>query len=247
MSEKVLGVIPARYASTRFPAKPLAKIGNRTMIEWTYIHTKKSNLVDRVLVATDHQKIYDEVISFGGEAILTDEKHPTGTDRLIEVSEKCPDFGIIVNIQGDEPGIEANLIDGVVELKKRHQDWEMTTAAVPFSELENPEDPNRVKVVFDANGKANYFSRSPIPASFKKKAIYYRHLGIYCYQREFLLSYHNLPISDWEESESLEQLRALQAGKQIGVYLTKKANLGVDTPQDLEIVIAEFKKKGLIS
>ncbi|TGL56313.1 3-deoxy-manno-octulosonate cytidylyltransferase [Leptospira ognonensis] len=247
MTKKVLGVIPARYASTRFPAKPLAMIGNKTMVEWTFIHSLKSKSIDHLVVATDHEEIKNTVEKFGGNVILTREDHPTGTDRLIEVCEKLLEFEIIVNIQGDEPGIEHELIDGVVALKKKHEDWEMTTAAVPFIDSEDPKDPNKVKVVFDHQYKANYFSRSPIPASFKKEAKYYRHLGIYCYEKNFLLQYHSLPQSSWEEAESLEQLRALQAGRQIGVYLANKANLGVDTPADLLVVQAEFKKLGLIS
>jgi|JI8StandDraft_1071087.scaffolds.fasta_scaffold06323_6 3-deoxy-manno-octulosonate cytidylyltransferase (CMP-KDO synthetase) len=247
MSKKVLGVIPARYASTRFPAKPLAMIGNKTMVEWTFLHAKKATSIDYLVVATDNLKIKSVVESFGGNVLMTREDHPTGTDRIIEVCGQLLDFEIIVNIQGDEPGIEPDLIDGVVELKKAHEDWEMTTAAVPFLGSEDPKDPNKVKVVFDTQCKANYFSRSPIPASFKKPAEYFRHLGIYCYQREFLMTYHSLPKSSWEEAESLEQLRALQAGKSLGVFLAKKANLGVDTPEDLTIVQAEFKRLGLIS
>lgn len=247
MVKKVLGVIPARYASTRFPAKPLALIGNKSMVEWTYIHAKQSKSIDHLVVATDHIEIMEKVKSFGGNVVMTNENHPTGTDRLIEVCGMYPEFDLIVNIQGDEPGIESNLIDGVVALKQRNPEWQMTTAAVPFQSSEDPIDPNRVKVVFDREGKAGYFSRSPIPASFKKPAMYFRHLGIYCYERAFLLGYHSLPTSTWEESESLEQLRALQAGKSIGVHLTEKANLGVDTPEDLEIIRAEFKKNGLIA
>jgi 3-deoxy-manno-octulosonate cytidylyltransferase (CMP-KDO synthetase) len=247
MRKKVLGVIPARYASTRFPAKPLALIGNKTMIEWTYTNASKSTALDYLLVATDNQQIKEVVESFGGNVLITREDHPTGTDRLIEVCGKNSDYEIVVNVQGDEPGIEPELIDGVVKLKLLHPDWEMTTASVPFEVAEDPLDPNKVKVVFDHQYKANYFSRSPIPASFKKSAKYFRHLGIYCYERDFLLSYHSLPVSSWEETESLEQLRGLQAGKQIGVYLAKKASLGVDTPADLEIVRADFFNRGLIS
>ncbi len=247
MIKKVLGVIPARYASTRFPAKPLAMIGDKTMVEWTYLNSRKSKLLDELVVATDHAEIKHAVEKFGANVIMTKEDHATGTDRIIEVCEKYLDYDIIVNIQGDEPGIEPDLIDGVVKLKKSHDDWEMTTAAVSFSDSEDPTDPNKVKVVFDNQYKANYFSRSPIPASFKKKAESFRHLGIYCYERDFLLTYHALPKSNWEEAESLEQLRALQAGKRIGVYLAKKANLGVDTPEDLIVVKNEFKRLGLIS
>jgi 3-deoxy-manno-octulosonate cytidylyltransferase (CMP-KDO synthetase) len=247
MHKKVLGVIPARYASTRFPAKPLAMIGDKTMVEWTYRNAGKSESLDHLVVATDNEKIKSVVEKFGGNVVMTSEDHTTGTDRIIEVCGRFPDYDIIVNIQGDEPGIEADLIDGVVKLKKANSDWEMTTAAVPFLDSEDPKDPNKVKVVFDNQLKANYFSRSPIPASFKKPAEYFRHLGIYSFERDFLMTYHVLPKSNWEEAESLEQLRAMQAGKRIGIYLAKKANLGVDTPEDLLIVQAEFKRLGLIA
>ncbi|MGE8720558.1 3-deoxy-manno-octulosonate cytidylyltransferase [Leptospira terpstrae] len=246
MSDQILGVIPARYASTRLPGKPLALIGDKPMIQWTYHHASLSKSFHRLVVATDDKRIHEVVLSFGGESVLTSPDHPTGTDRIIEVAEKYPNFGIIVNIQGDEPGMEATLIDGVVGLKIKHRNWEMATAAVPFKAAEDPKDPNKVKVVFDRNGRANYFSRSPIPASFKAEAKYFRHLGIYAYERNFLMNYNHLPASDWETVESLEQLRALQNGSTIGVYLSDKANLGVDSPADLEVVIAEFKKKGLI-
>ncbi|EOQ96794.1 3-deoxy-D-manno-octulosonate cytidylyltransferase [Leptospira wolbachii serovar Codice str. CDC] len=246
MSDQILGVIPARFASTRLPGKPLALIGTKPMIQWTYHHASLSKSFHRLVVATDDKRIHDVVLGFGGESVLTSPDHPTGTDRIIEVAEKYPNYGIIVNIQGDEPGMEAVLIDGVVDLKTKHRNWEMATAAVPFSTSEDPKDPNKVKVVFDTNGRANYFSRSPIPASFKADAKYFRHLGIYAYEREFLMNYNHLPASDWETAESLEQLRALQNGSTIGVYLSDKANLGVDSPADLEVVIAEFKRKGLI-
>ncbi|PJZ46222.1 3-deoxy-manno-octulosonate cytidylyltransferase [Leptospira brenneri] len=246
MSDQILGVIPARFASTRFPGKPLALIGTKPMIQWTYHHASLSKSIHRLVVATDDQRIHDVVLGFGGESILTSPDHPTGTDRIIEVAEKYPGYGIILNVQGDEPGMETSLIDGVLGLKTKYRDWDMTTAAVPFTSSEDPKDPNKVKVVFDRVGRANYFSRSPIPASFKADAKYHRHLGIYAYERDFLMNYNHLPASDWETVESLEQLRALQNGSTIGVYLSDKANLGVDSPADLEIVINEFKQKGLI-
>ncbi|TGN20473.1 3-deoxy-manno-octulosonate cytidylyltransferase [Leptospira idonii] len=246
MPKKILGVIPARFASTRFPGKPLALIGSKPMIEWTYSHSKQAKSLDRLVVATDDSRIKEAVLSFGGEVVMTREDHETGTDRIIEVASLFPEYDVIVNIQGDEPGIESELIEGVADLKLKHPDWEMTTAAVRFSDTEDPKDPNRVKVVFDRLSRAAYFSRSPIPASFKKDAEYFRHLGIYCYERSFLLNYNSLPKSDWETVESLEQLRALQNGNTIGVFLANKANLGVDSPGDLELVTQEFKKRGLI-
>lgn len=246
MPNKVLGIIPARFASTRFPGKPLALIGDKPMIEWTYLHSKKSKLISELVVATDNDDIFKAVVSFGGKAVMTDPNHPTGTDRIIEVTSKYNEFDTIINIQGDEPGIEPELIDGVLELKLRNRDWQMATACVPFLETEDPKDPNKVKVVFDRNQRANYFSRSLIPNPLKKNPTFYRHLGIYAFEREFLLGYNSLPKSDWEESESLEQLRALQNGAGIGIFVAKTASLGVDSPQDLDIIVKDFKKKGLI-
>jgi len=231
--KKVVGIIPARYGSTRFPGKPLAMIGNKTMIEWTYINSRKSKILSEVIVATDDERIENEVLKFGGQVFMTDKNHESGTDRIIEVAKQV-DADIVVNIQGDEPAIESSLIDGVAELKKENPKWEMTSAAILISDKSEYQDPNRVKVVFDKNGKALYFSRSLIPSQFKKEAEVYRHLGIYAYEKDFLLGYNSLPESDWEKSESLEQLRAIQAGYNIGIFVTKQAALSVDSPQDLE-------------
>ncbi|PJZ71456.1 3-deoxy-manno-octulosonate cytidylyltransferase [Leptospira perolatii] len=242
---KILGVIPARFASTRFPGKPLTMIGHYPMIVWTYQNSLKSSLLDDLVVATDDERILNEVIKHGGKAVMTSSEHPSGTDRIREAALAFKDASIIVNIQGDEPGIEADLIDGVARLKAEHKNWEMSTAAVRMNSAEIG-DPNRVKVVMDRNGRALYFSRSAIPSQFKKDVPCYRHLGIYAYDRDFLLGYPDLPNSPLEESESLEQLRALEAGFSIGVYIAASAALSVDVPNDLEPVIAEFRKKGLI-
>ncbi|MFB5652677.1 3-deoxy-manno-octulosonate cytidylyltransferase [Leptospira wolffii] len=244
-SPKVLGVIPARYGSSRFPGKPLALIGKLPMILWTYKNSLKSSSLQEVVVATDDERIYRTVIENGGRAMMTSPDHPSGTDRIREVALQYPDYGVIVNIQGDEPGIESELIDGVANLKISKKEWAMSTAAVLIEDSDIG-DPNRVKVVMDRNGKALYFSRSPLPSQFKKKVPAYRHLGIYGYDRDFLLGYPDLPPSALEESESLEQLRAMEAGHSIGVYITKQAALSVDTPEDLEIVIQDFRKKGLV-
>ena len=242
----VIGVIPARYGSTRFPGKPLAKIGTKPMIQWTYENARKSKSLMDLYVATDDDRIFNEVLSFGGKVVLTSSHHPTGTDRLIEVGKIFPPDSILVNIQGDEPGIDPTLIDGVVDLKKLHRDWEMTTAAVEITDETEKKDPNRVKVVFDRNGKALYFSRSLIPSCEKAITKVFKHLGIYTYENQFLQKYPNLPPSELERSESLEQLRALEAGHSIGVYVTDHSGLSVDVPEDLEKVQIEFKKLGWI-
>ncbi len=241
----IIGIIPARFGSTRFEGKPLAKIGNKTMIEWTYIHAKKSNLLSDVIVATDHQKIFDEVKSFGGRVVMTKSTHETGTDRLIEAVSHFPDSEIILNIQGDEPLIEKELIDGVIENKLKYRNYEMSTA-ITIMQKNEYNDPNRVKVIFDKKEKAIYFSRAFIPSNFKKEKEIYKHIGIYAYEKNFLMQYNSLPKSDLEESESLEQLRAIENGYSIGVFKASVAGLSVDTKEDLEKVILEFKKRNLI-
>jgi 3-deoxy-manno-octulosonate cytidylyltransferase (CMP-KDO synthetase) len=243
---KVIGVIPARYASTRFPGKPLAMIGSKPMIQWTYENSLRAKVLDELYVATDDQRIYDKVIEFGGKCFMTSKKHETGTDRLIEVGKIFSEDSIIVNIQGDEPGIEAELIQGVVELKKQNRNWEMTTASVKIVDEAEKLDPNRVKVVFTNDKRALYFSRSLIPSNQKKNSEVFKHLGIYVYENFFLQKYNQLPKSSYEESESLEQLRALQYGCTIGIYVTEKSALSVDTPEDLEKLVKDFKLNGFI-
>lgn len=245
---KVIGIIPARYGSTRFPGKPLAKIGHRSLVAWTYFHASSSTLLSEVIVATDDERIYRECKEIGAKVVMTSGEHNSGTDRLQEVVSKLYDRDlIIVNIQGDEPDVDPELIDGVVELKLKNRNWEMTTAAYEIQDPREWNDPNRVKVTFARNGRALYFSRSLIPSQWKGKAKVYRHLGIYCYERDALMNFHELPKSDLEDSESLEQLRAMEAGFNIGVYVTDKVSLSVDVPSDLDLAIAEFKKRGLIT
>lgn len=240
---KIFGIIPARFGSTRFPGKPLALILGKPMIQHTYESASRSKLLKDLIVATDDRGIFETVKSFGGKCMMTSKDHPTGTDRLIEVASSLEPNSIIVNIQGDEPDIDPDLIDGVIQLKLNHRDWEMTTGACPITELSERTDPNRVKVVFTKDNKALYFSRSLIPSLFKKEIPVYKHLGIYCYERDVLLSYNKLPQSELEVSESLEQLRALEAGLSIGVYVTQKPSLSVDVPEDISLVEQALLKK----
>lgn len=244
---KVLGAIPARFGSERFPGKPLAMIGDKPMVQWVYEATRKCSLLDRVVIATDDGRIYDAVRGFGGEALLTSSEHRSGTDRLKEVAEYYHDYDVIVNVQGDEPGIEPDLIAGVTRLKLENPAWAITTAARPFRDTEDPLSPDRVKVVLTRKKRALYFSRSliPFPRHQAKQAIHL-HLGIYAYQRDFLLQFHSLPASGLEETESLEQLRALENDHAIGVYLTDSSLPSVDTQQDLNHIISIFKDRGLI-
>jgi 3-deoxy-manno-octulosonate cytidylyltransferase (CMP-KDO synthetase) len=245
---KVVGIIPARFQSSRFPGKPLALIGNKPMIEWTYFHASGASNLHDLYVATDNDQIHQTVLGFGGKSILTSSDHISGTDRIIESIEKLSGVDIVVNIQGDEPGISKTLIDSVVQLKLENRSWEMTTAASLLHTEEDKLDPNKVKVVFDKFFKALYFSRSLIPSNFKKQSPVYKHLGIYCYEKEALLGFKSMPTSRLEESESLEQLRALENGYSIGVSIYQSVTevSAVDVPTDLEKVKEQFRALGLI-
>ncbi|MCX7998228.1 MAG: 3-deoxy-manno-octulosonate cytidylyltransferase, partial [Leptospiraceae bacterium] len=217
-----------------------------TMLEWTYLSASKAKLLSELVIATDDERILTDCKRFHAKAILTSIVHPTGTDRVREVVSLYDyESLIVVNIQGDEPDIDPSLIEGVVKLKLENRNWEMTTAAIELSQ-EDWSNPNKVKVVFNRKQEALYFSRSLIPSQTRGIAKVYRHLGIYCYEKSALLEYPKLPPSELERSESLEQLRALDAGFKIGVYVTDKESLSVDTPEDLEYVRREFQKRGLI-
>ncbi len=242
---KFLGVIPARYSSTRFPGKPLELINGKSMIEWVYKRTIKSDL-DKVIVATDDERIYNEVISFGGEAILTSKEHETGTDRIAEVSTKYPEYEVIINIQGDEPLIEKNMINSLINPFIEDADLKMATLKFKLDNIEDINNPNIVKVITDNNNYAIYFSRSPIPYPRHMDMVnYYKHIGIYAYEREFLLGYSKLKQTPLEISESLEQLRVLENGYKIKVIETKNKIIGVDTKEDLEKLVEYINKKNI--
>lgn len=242
---KFLGVIPARYSSTRFPGKPLESINGKSMIEWVYKRTIKSDL-DKVIVATDDERIYNEVISFGGEAILTSKEHETGTDRIAEVSAKYPEYEVIINIQGDEPLIEKSMINSLIAPFIEDLDLKMATLKFKLDNIEDVNNPNIVKVITDNNDYAIYFSRSPIPyPRHMDMENYYKHIGIYAYEREFLLGYSKLKQTPLEISESLEQLRVLENGYKIKVIETKNKIIGVDTKEDLEKLINYINEKNI--
>ncbi|HOJ78687.1 MAG TPA: 3-deoxy-manno-octulosonate cytidylyltransferase [Bacillota bacterium] len=234
---KILGVIPARYHSTRLPGKPLLKIGDKPMIQWVYEAVQKAKLLDEILVATDDQRIYEAVLSFGGKAELTSPDHPTGTDRLAEVAERNPGYDLIINIQGDEPLIKGEVIDSIAQPLLDDPTLAMSTAKVLLTDEAQIREPSVVKVVTNEQGDALYFSRSVIPyPRNQEKAVYWKHIGLYGYRREFLLNYIKLPQTTLELSESLEQLRALGHGYRIRVVEVKADSVGVDTPEDLERV-----------
>lgn len=244
---KVLGAIPARYASKRFPGKPLAMIGKKPMIQWVWEAANLCEDLDHLVVATDDLRIQEAVEEFGGRAVMTSADHPSGTDRLAEVAERYPDYDIVVNLQGDEPGMDWNLIGGVVRLKMAHPEWEVATAARPLQQQEDLLLPERVKVVISKKGRALYFSRSLLPfPRYSSGLPFYLHLGIYAYQRDFLLRFGQLPLSLLEKTEALEQLRVLENDFSIGVHIVESSIISVDTPEDIKRVRENFKERGLI-
>ena len=242
---KFLGVIPSRYASTRLEGKPLKDICGHTMIEWVYKRTKLSNL-DEVVVATDDERIYGEVERFGGKAILTSKEHENGTSRIAEVCTKYEDYDVIVNVQGDEPLIEPEMINSIINSFKEDDTISMSTLKYKIDTMEEIENPNYVKVITDKKGYALYFSRSVIPYPRKLDIQnYYKHVGIYGYKRDFVVEYAKMEPTPLELSESLEQLRALENGYRIKVMETPYKIIGVDTQEELEKVREYIKENGL--
>lgn len=242
---KFLGVIPSRYASTRLEGKPLKDICGHTMIEWVYKRTKLSNL-DEVVVATDDERIYKEVERFGGKAILTSKEHENGTSRIAEVCTKYEDYDVIVNVQGDEPLIEPEMINSIINSFKEDDTISMSTLKYKIDTMEEIENPNYVKVITDKKGYALYFSRSVIPYPRKLDIQnYYKHVGIYGYKRDFVVEYTKMEPTPLELSESLEQLRALENGYRIKVMETPYKIIGVDTQEELEKVREYIKENGL--
>lgn len=241
---KITAVIPARYASIRFPGKALAEIGGKPMIQHVYERTARANLVSRVIVATDDPRIADAVHKIGGEAIMTSTGHETGTDRLAEVAASL-DSDIIVNVQGDEPLICPDMIDQAVQPFLDDGTIQMGTLKTRIKSLHDFLSPNVVKVVTDNQGNALYFSRSPLPFFRDKwkdlkdesfccgKLLCYKHVGLYVYRRDFLLRFASMPPTFLEISEKLEQLRAIENGVKIRVAETEFESIGVDTPDDL--------------
>ncbi|HAK88491.1 MAG TPA: 3-deoxy-manno-octulosonate cytidylyltransferase [Nitrospiraceae bacterium] len=238
-------IIPARYASTRFPGKPLCPLSGKPLIRHVYERSKQAKSALEVFVATDNKLIYDAVEGFGGKAIMTSENHPSGTDRIAEAVKKLEnteygtrDTDIIVNVQGDEPMIQPEMIDDVIKLMEDER-ASIGTLAKKIEEAEEITDPNIVKVVFDEEGFALYFSRSPIPYHRDGNRLsqrYFKHIGIYAYRKDVLLRLSALPSTRLEDIEKLEQLRALENGFKIKVKETGFETIGVDTLTDLERV-----------
>lgn len=235
----VVVIIPARYASTRFPGKPLALIDGKPMIQW--VHERATSAVKRVIVATDDDRIADAVRSFGGEVVMTRTDHANGTSRIAEVAAALHE-NIIVNVQGDEPGLEPSLIVRAVKaLRAGGRSVPMATVASPFGPKEDPADPNLVKVVVDRRSRALYFTRSVVPFDRDRAqrggaaapALPLRHIGLYAYRRQFLQTFLELESTPLERTEQLEQLRALEHGYPIAVALVDASASGIDTPEQL--------------
>lgn len=236
---KIAAIIPSRYDSSRFQGKPLARISGKPMIQWVYERVCQSDLeLSDILVATDDHRIYDAVSEFKGNVMMTSEKNRSGTDRVAEAAEKIGlDMeDIVINVQGDQPLLHPNCISDMIHPFINEKSVDMSTLAFPIkneSEIYNPKD---VKVVFDNNGFALYFSRSPIPFGQNQKLTFdtYKHLGFYAYTRRFLETFRKLPVGKLETIEKLEQLRVLENGYQIKVVVTSHDSPEVDLPEDIE-------------
>lgn len=243
----VLGVIPARYQSSRFPGKPLADILGKPMIQHVYERSLRSKSVDRVLVATDDQRIFDAVRGFSGEAWMTGDC-PNGTHRVAVTSADFPEYDLVLNIQGDEPLMEPLMLDALVEPFLERDDLMMTTLGEKIVKESDYLSPDVVKIVCDQQGFAFYFSRAPMPGSrqgsvWSPEVPATRHIGLYGYRRDFLATMIRLAPTPLEQREGLEQLRALEHGYRIFVSITPYSTVGVDTPQELQNVIAILKAR----
>ena len=246
---KIVAVIPARFDSTRFPGKPLAKIKGRAMIEHVYERVEKADDIDEVIVATDDNRIKEKVKEFNGMVKKTSSEHSSGTDRVAEVAKNI-DADLVVNVQGDEPLIEPAMIEQAIRPFKVEENILMSTLKKKIENINEINNPNVVKVVTDDEGYALYFSRATIPYQQNnndENIDYFKHIGLYVYEREFLLKYSQMDATALEETESLEQLRALENGYDIKVVETAFNTVGVDTPQDLQYVedIIEMKKRDM--
>lgn len=244
-------VIPARYASSRLPGKPLLKATGKYLIQHVYERACESKRADEVVVATDDSRIIAAVESFGGRVVMTRKDHPSGTDRVAEVARNLKS-DVIVNLQGDEPLIDRTALDLLPDLLARDPDAELATLAVPIRSLDAYRSPNVVKVVCDRQGRAMYFSRSPIPhvrdgaPDFAKNSqLFLHHLGLYAYRREALLQLADLPPDRIEETEKLEQLRVLAMGWRIQVGVISHAGRGVDTAEDYQRFVSQLRSEPL--
>jgi 3-deoxy-manno-octulosonate cytidylyltransferase (CMP-KDO synthetase) len=247
---EIVAVIPARFASTRLPGKPLLAETGRPLIQHVVEAARRSLSLQRVIVATDDLRIAQAVTAFGGEAVMTRADHPTGTDRVAEVAARIEEARIIVNVQGDEPEIAGATIDRLVALLESDPDAPVATLATPIRDEAVYRDPSCVKVVCSRPGRALYFSRSPIPChrdglpgAGSGAILGHLHLGLYAYRRDFLLSICSLPRSPLEDAEKLEQLRILEAGYKIAIGIVDEPSVGIDTPEDYRRFVQRWRAR----
>lgn len=241
----ILGIIPARYASTRFPAKALALINGKTMVQRVYEQALQASALQQVVVATDHQLIYDHIRQIGGQVIMTSPDHPSGTDRCFEALQKSHfPCDYVINIQGDEPFIQPEQINILAQCLKDSQ-TEIATLVKKIEDLQTLLDPNKPKVLLNIRAEAIYFSRQTLPyirgaekEHWLEKHTYYKHIGMYAYRTDVLAQLTQLPVSSLEKAEALEQLRWLENGYRIQAAITPYDTMGIDTPEDLQKALA---------
>lgn len=234
---KIIAVIPARYASTRFPAKLMKDLGGKSVIVRTYEAAINTQLFDDVFVVTDSEIIYNEIIAHNGKAIMSIKEHESGSDRIAEAVENIA-VDVVVNVQGDEPFIDKKPLEELIEVFKKDTDKKVDLASLMFqiTDKEEINSPNNVKVIVDQQNFALYFSRSviPFPREENVGVRYMKHIGIYAFRKQALLDFYSLPMLSLEASEKLEQLRYLEYGKRIKMVETAHGSIGIDTPEDLE-------------
>ncbi len=236
---KITGIIPSRYASSRFPGKPLLDLKGKSMIQRVYEGASKSKALSEVIVATDDQRIFDAVQEFGGKVVMTGEHHTTGTDRCAEVAVGI-EADVIMNIQGDEPLIDARQIDQLCSLFN-NEEVQIGTLGITSNDDEERNNPNRIKLVLGADKRALYFSRSPIPNNDRGQSeSFHRHIGLYAYRKNTLLELTRLEPTELEKTEALEQLRWMYYGYPIHVNITEIETPNIDVPEDVEKVLAQL-------
>jgi 3-deoxy-manno-octulosonate cytidylyltransferase (CMP-KDO synthetase) len=242
----VIGVIPARYGSTRLPVKLLKNLCGKSVLHWTWESASGAHLLDKLIIACDHPKIEEEAKKIGAEAVNTSNQHTSGTDRIAEAVRDI-DTKVVINIQADEPLIHPSIIDSLAQEMLTAKDFFMATVKKKIEDQKQVSNPNTVKVLCDRLGFAIYFSRLPIPcyrSENNNPKLYYKHLGIYAYTKDFLYTFKNLPISQLERAEKLEQLRAIEAGYKIKVIETHFDSFGIDTIEDLQQAEEMLMEKG---
>ncbi len=250
MPNVVTAVIPARFQSSRLPGKVLKNLLGKSLLQRTYDQVTKSKLIEKILIATDDERIFEHAKAFGADVVMTSKEHMTGTDRIAEAVQKgALDADIVVNIQADEPCISPETIDALITQMIENEEAVVTTPIAKITDHQQIFDPSAVKCVYDASGRALYFSRAPIPfpSNPKKVHAFYRHIGVYCYRKEFLLKYVEMNKTRLQQIEDLEQLKILESGYPIHVSIVEEDGIGIDTPEDLKKVEKMLCKENISS